>query len=71
MFKMFIRIIKDIYYSITLRVLEYRVLKQLDKEKKGKNNKWDFIQQKYENVIMVDFKRKNEETEEDYPDIKY
>ena len=62
---------KDIYYSISTRVLEYQVLKQLDKEKKGKNNKWDFIQQKYENVIMVDFKRKNEETEEDYPDIKY
>lgn len=62
---------KDIYDSISIRVLEYQVLKQLDKEKKGKKNKWNVIQEKYENVIMVNFKRKNEEIEEDYPDIKY
>ena len=71
MFKVLIRIMKDIYDSISIRVLEYQVLKQLDKEKKGKKNKWNVIQEKYENVIMVNFKRKNEEIEEDYPDIKY
>jgi len=62
---------KDIYYSISTRVLEYQVLKQLDKEKKGQKNNWKVISGKYENVIMVDFKRKNRETEEDYPDLRY
>ena len=71
MLKIIIRVIKDIYYSISTRVLEYQVLKQLDKEKKGQKNNWKVISGKYENVIMVDFKRKNRETEEDYPDLRY
>ena len=69
MLKIIIRVMKDIYYSISTRVLEYQVLKQLDKEKKGQKNNWKVVSGKYENVIMVDFKRKNRETEEDYPDL--
>jgi len=62
---------QDIYYSITLRVLEYQVLKQRDKKKKGQKNNWKVISGKYENATMVDFKRKSREIEEDYPDLKY
>ena len=71
MFKMIRLILSDIYYDISLRILEYRVIKQLEKEKKGKKNNLNDMYKKYDNVVMINFKRKDKECEEKYPDLKY
>ena len=58
----------NIYMEITLRVLEYRVLRQLENPTKTNKEKYLSAYKKYDNVLMVNFKRHDKEIDKLFPD---
>lgn len=54
--------------EITLRILEYRVLKQLETPSKINKEKYLRAYEKYDNVLLVNFKRHDKETDRLFPD---
>ena len=59
----------NIYLEITLRVLEYRVLKQLSNPSTTNKEKYSRAYGKYENVLIGNFKRKNNQIDDLFPDL--
>ena len=58
----------NIYLEITLRILEYRVLKQLETPSEINKEKYNRAYEKYDNVLLVNFKRQSEQTDALFPD---
>lgn len=54
--------------EITLRILEYRVLKQLETPSKKNKEKYIRAYEKYDNVLLVNFKRHDKEIDNIFPD---
>jgi len=58
----------NIYMEITLRVLEYRVLRQLENPSKYNKEKYLSAYEKYDNVLLVNFRRHDKEIDNIFPD---
>ena len=59
--------IKNFIEWIEIKYLERQVIKQLKLEEQGKKNKLSKVYQRYDNVILVRFKRKSQELQDKYP----
>ena len=59
--------IKNFIEWIEIKYLERQVMKQLKLEEQGKKNKLSKVYKRYDNVILVRFKRKSQELQDKYP----